>query len=102
MAPGGPSSGRMPGETDRMAKMHDKNVISGAKYREAMKKSAEFKKRISEANEFRLHQAVEDAGRYFSELKSSSPEIFDILKIQRKEISELLVKKKTGLSVVLD
>lgn len=77
-------------------------LVSSAKYKEAMKKAAEFRSKISGANAFRLDAEVAEANSYFAWLKSAHPEIFDIIRIQRKEISELIIKKRTGLSLVLD
>ena len=81
---------------------NSRKILSSPKYAEAMKKSADFKKRISEANAFRLDSIAGEAGAYFSTLKANDPEIFNVIKIQRKEISELLVRKRTGIKVVLD
>src|SRR4029453_14090871 len=68
-----------------------KKAISGPKYREALKKTAEFKKKVNEANAFRLDSILSEAGAYFSSLKSEYPETFDVLRVQIKEISELAI-----------
>ena len=77
-------------------------TLSGPKYKEAIAKISELKKNLSDANAFRLNVVLSEADRFFLELKSSSPEIFEITKIQRKEIVQLAIKKKTGLSVIID
>lgn len=77
-------------------------TLSSPKYKATMAKVSELKKGMSEANAFRLNSVISEAERFFSELKSLSPEIFEITKIQRKELAQLAVKRKTGLSVIID
>lgn len=79
-----------------------RKTLSGEKYKQTMAKISELRKSVSEANAFRLSSVVSEAERFFSELKAGSPEIFEITKIQRKEIVQLAIKKRTGLSVIID
>ena len=77
-------------------------ALSSPRYKEALAKISELRKGMSEANAFRLGSVISEAERFFSELKSASPEIFEITKIQRKELVQLAVKRRTGLSVIID
>ncbi|MFN7991752.1 MAG: hypothetical protein U0R44_06375 [Candidatus Micrarchaeia archaeon] len=79
-----------------------KQLVEGKDYHAALARVREFKRRISESSDFRLGSVVEDAEAYFSELRKKSPHIYDMLKIHRKEIAEMVVQKRTGSQIIID
>ncbi|MEW6722322.1 MAG: hypothetical protein AB1324_03605 [Candidatus Micrarchaeota archaeon] len=71
-------------------------------YRKALARTAELKKSVADANSFRLDSSISEAKDYFEGLRKSSPEIYELLRMRRKEIAELAIKRKTKKSVMLD
>lgn len=77
-------------------------ILSSPAYIKAQQKCAEWKEGMVAANEFRLESIVAEANAYFTSLSRSSPMVFSAMKVQRKQLSELAMRKRTGISAILD
>ena len=77
-------------------------ILSSSEYTQAQRKFMEWKEGMAGANEFRLESLVAEANAYFTALGKSSPMVFGAMKVQRKQLSELAMRKRTGIRAVLD
>jgi hypothetical protein len=74
----------------------------GKEYKAALRRIDSIKQKIMEASAFRLDSVLEDAEQYFQGLREKSPRLYEMLKIQRKEIVEQVIAKRTGVQMVIN
>jgi K+/H+ antiporter YhaU regulatory subunit KhtT len=77
-------------------------MAQGKEYKAALRKIESIKQKIKEINAFRLDSVLEEAEQYFQDMRSKSPKLYEMLKISRKEITELVIAKRTGVQMVIN
>ncbi len=71
-------------------------------YADAQRRIAGLKQKMSRANRFLIPEVLEECEAYFSGLRKGQPQIYEVVRIQEKELGEIAYRKIHGRRIIGD
>ena len=77
-------------------------MLKSREYREARRKVLSWKSRLPAATRDEALAVLGEKARFFSRMRDESPDLYEILRINDKELSELVNERLLGRKIVID
>ena len=71
-------------------------------YQDALRKVMGWKKRLGRADKAEAMKVLEEKKVFFGRMRGDSPRLYEVFRINDKELSELAVKIITGIDSIID
>ncbi len=77
-------------------------LIKSPEYRDTKKKIKGWRERLEKADKKETISIQKEKIKFFTKLKKKSPTMYSVFQIDEKELSERVLRKLTGKSIVID